>query len=113
LSADDVRELFRLLDWMLQLPEGLEQQFRQDLDRFEEERRMPYVTSVERLARAEGREEGMVDAIAVVLETKFGRAGKRLLPRVRAMRDVEKLRTLTRTLLVADTLDEVKAVLRS
>ncbi|HZU36146.1 MAG TPA: hypothetical protein VFA18_09565, partial [Gemmataceae bacterium] len=30
LSADEVRELFRLLDWVLQLPAGLEQEFRKD-----------------------------------------------------------------------------------
>ncbi len=113
LSADEVRELFRLLDWMLQLPEGLEEQFRQDMERFEEEQRMPYVTSIERLALKKGRAEGMVDTIAVVLEAKFGAAGKRLVPRVRALGDVERLRALTRTLLSAASLDEVKAALRS
>jgi hypothetical protein len=99
------------------LPEGLEQQFRQDLDRFEEERQMPYVTSVERLARAEGREEGreegLVEAVAVTLEAKFGAAGRRLLPRVRALGDLDKLRALTRALASAEALDEVKALLRS
>ncbi|MBI4861547.1 MAG: hypothetical protein HY815_14990, partial [Candidatus Riflebacteria bacterium] len=58
LSAKQVRQLFRLIDWMLQLPEELEQEFRVELDRFEEERKMPYVTSVERLARKEGWQEG-------------------------------------------------------
>jgi hypothetical protein len=116
LSAEQVRQLFGLLDWMLQLPEGLDRQFREEIERFEEERRMPYVTSIERLARAEGREErreeGMVETIAVLLEAKFRAAGKRLVPRVRALRDVDKLRALTRTLASAETVDEVKALLR-
>ena len=60
LDAEAVRKLFRILDWLLTLPKELEQSFRQELDRFEEERRMPYVTSVERLAREEGRQEGVV-----------------------------------------------------
>ena len=57
-SAQQIRQLFRLIDWMLVLPEELEQSFRKEIHRFEEERRMPYVTSVERLARQEGRQEG-------------------------------------------------------
>ena len=116
MGAEQVRQLFGLLDWMLQLPEGLDRQFREEIERFEEERRMPYVTSIERLARAEGREErreeGMVETIAVLLEAKFRAAGKRLVPRVRALRDVDKLRALTRTLASAETVDEVKALLR-
>ena len=33
LSAEQVRQLFGLLDWMLQLPEGLDRQFRQEVER--------------------------------------------------------------------------------
>ncbi|MFO7907350.1 MAG: hypothetical protein R6U98_32175 [Pirellulaceae bacterium] len=49
-NAEEVRELFRLIDWMMHLRADLEQRFRVDLAAFEEQREMPYVTSIERLA---------------------------------------------------------------
>ena len=57
-AAFDVRQLFRVIDWLMELPPQLEIQFRMDIDKIESEHNMPYITSVERLARIEGREEG-------------------------------------------------------
>ncbi len=79
-DKDRIRRLFRFVDWMMDLPPELEQQFKQELFEFEEEKQMPYVTSVERLAREEGRqegreegrEEGLREGIASVLEVRFG-----------------------------------------
>lgn len=62
-SGPQVRELFRLLDWVLALPRDLEYAFKQELARFEEENRMPYVTSVERIARKEGLQEGRQEGL--------------------------------------------------
>jgi predicted transposase YdaD len=58
LSRKDILELYRLIDWLLGLPEGLERDFRQRVATFEASKVMPYVTSIERLAKAEGRIEG-------------------------------------------------------
>jgi hypothetical protein len=43
---------------MMHLRADLEARFRVELSSFEEERRMPYVTSIERLAQAEGQARG-------------------------------------------------------
>ncbi len=58
-AADDVRQLFRVIDWLMELPPKLEIQFRMEIDKIESEHNMPYITSVERLARIEGLEQGL------------------------------------------------------
>jgi hypothetical protein len=52
-SEQQIIGLFRFLDWVLALPGELESEFRREMDRYEEERKMRYVTSVERVAMAE------------------------------------------------------------
>src|SRR5258708_924297 len=75
---------------------------------FEMEKRMPYVTSIERLATEKGREEGreaeltnLLDIISDGLTEKFGAAGKRLAARVRKCRDVARLKGIARSLMTA------------
>ena len=133
LSQGEVHELFRLLDWLVQLPKEFQQTFWQDIHAFEEERRMPYVTSIERMARKEGRKEGrqlgrkegrkegkqegiiegLQMAITALLQTKYGAAGMRLLPKVQTVQEVEQLRALTRAVHGANTLEEVKQLIES
>jgi hypothetical protein len=61
-ARQDIMNLFRFVDWLLVLPEGLEQAFQHDLELYEQERQMPYVTSIERMAAEKGRIEGEVSA---------------------------------------------------
>jgi hypothetical protein len=119
LSPEQVRQLFRLIDWMLALPEELDESFHEEIHRFQEERRMPYITSIERLAmkkgRAEGLQEGHVqglqEGLAVALKAKFGTAGAKLARKVRAVREVEQLRALAKALERAETVDEIRPLL--
>ncbi len=55
-SSDDIRQMFRVIDWMMGLPPALAIQFRAALEQIEEEKKLPYVTSIERLAKEEGQE---------------------------------------------------------
>lgn len=63
LTRAQLLELFRLLDWVLALPAEMEYDFKRDLARFEEEKNMVYVSSVERIARKEGLEAGRAEGI--------------------------------------------------
>jgi len=79
-----ILDLFAILDWMMRLPEALEQQLWQAIETIEGETKMPYVTSVERLAiqrgmqqgleqgleqgRVEGKLEGKTEKAATILE---------------------------------------------
>ncbi len=63
-STKDILALYRLVDWLMWLPDDMTKKFTQDLIAYEEEKKMPYITSAERIGiekgRSEGRDEGMV-----------------------------------------------------
>jgi hypothetical protein len=49
---------------------------------------MPYVTSIERLARC----DGLRDGIEVLLKVRYGDEGLKLMPEIREILEEEKLR---------------------
>jgi Putative transposase, YhgA-like len=67
LDGERVRLLFKFIDWLMDLPEKLEKELRVDLAAFEKERIMPYVSSIERIAREEGKTEGKAEAKVEIL----------------------------------------------
>ena len=88
-SRQDILELFRLIDWMMSLPESIESEFKQEIRNFEEDLQMPYVTSIERLARQEGISEGVLqkgrEDVIEVLEVRFEETSPRIYNPVTAM----------------------------
>ena len=119
----DVRQLFRMIDWLMELQAELQDGFRQKLHKFEEERHMPYITSVERLAKKEGRQQGrregrqegaraeLLGTIRAGLKDKFGGAGVRLMVKVRAIGELPRLRMLARVLIKAESLQAFRDLL--
>jgi hypothetical protein len=106
-GRDDVRKLVRLIDWLVKLPRNLELRIREEVESFEKEKQMPFVTSFERLAKEEGeaigeargeaRGEvrgklmGLKEGIALALRLKFGEAGAVLAEELRLIQDLDLL----------------------
>ena len=59
MSRDTIRDLFRVIDWMMDLPTDIALQFENELLLFEREKQMPYVTSIERHGMERGIEQGL------------------------------------------------------
>src|SRR5262249_38277210 len=99
-DAEDVRQLFPLIDWLMELPPVLDVAFRRELEDYQERRRMRYVTSIERVA--------MLEMMEDLLRRRFGEEGARLVPAIQELNDAEKYLALNRVIATADTLDEVR-----
>jgi hypothetical protein len=70
---------------MMHLRQDLEQRFRVELTEFEEQMKMPYVTSVERLAKAEGRTEGGAGVLVRQLRRVLGPLPEEIEGRIRSL----------------------------
>ncbi len=97
-NGEQVRELFRLIDWMMHLREDLTERFKQELDQLEESLQMPYVTSVERLAKAEGKAEGGATVLLKQLTKLCGPLPEEVQQQIHRL-PIEQLATLGEALL--------------
>jgi len=58
-SKQRIIDLFSVIDWMMRLPEELQNQLWQEIEQFERNCAMPYITSVERIGIEKGIQQGM------------------------------------------------------
>jgi hypothetical protein len=100
----DVRRLFRLIDWLMELPPALDERFWKEVQEYQEERIVPFVTTPERLAI----KKLMLEMLDDSLRAKFGDEGAKLLPEIKALEDADKYRALNIVIAKATTLDEVR-----
>jgi hypothetical protein len=108
-----VLELLRLIDWLVALPIEQERIVEQELEKIEEEERMAYVTSWERIGQDRGRVEGLLAGLAVALELKFGADGVALLPELRQINDPEVLQQVAERIKTATSVDDLRQVYRT
>jgi hypothetical protein len=115
LDADDMRFWLRILDWLLPLPAELARQVRDEIARFEEERKVPYITSFEQIGMEKGMEKGhrkgLLEGAATALDLKFGADGLALLPELEAQADLAVIQKVLAAIKGAQSVDELRRLL--
>jgi len=109
-ERQDVINLFHFIDWVMSLPAELEQEFWQEVSQYQDEQRMPYITSVERIGIQKGMREGLIEGVSVGLRLKFGEEGLSLLPEISEIQDVEQLRAILAALAEVNALSELRSI---
>jgi hypothetical protein len=118
-SGDDIRKLFRFIDWIMDLPDELKKSFWQEFHEYEEEKKMPYITSVERIGiekgleigRQEGRREMLTEAIGIDVETKFPHEADAIMEQVRNIGDNDVLYAAFKAIKRIESPDAFRALL--
>jgi Domain of unknown function (DUF4351) len=111
-SRSDVLNLFKFIDWLMILPEGLKQAFWDELRTYEEERTMPYITSVEQIGIEKGIEKGERSLVLRQLEHKFGELPDLTLQQINVL-SISKLGALGEALLDFAVIDDLQTWLKS
>ena len=99
-------DLYRMIDWMMRLPEGLDRRFRSAVYQLEGRDAMPYITNFERAGLERGRKEGRQELLAAQLARRFGALDAAVAERL-ARASVEQLSAWALNFVDAHSLDEV------
>ena len=116
-QREDIIRLFRFIDWIMRLPEELEESFWQDIRQYEEAKKVEYITSVERIGIKKGMQKGMQqgmqqgilqsarEAVMDILELRFGVVPESMLKRLNEIHDPSILKMLHRKAVKVDSLE--------
>ncbi len=99
--------LFEFIDWIMTLPEELERGLLAEIHKIEREKKMEYITSVQRIGRQEGRQEGVTNLLERLVSKKFNIDRQTLAP-VFAGFTTEQIEELADFFVEARTLEEIR-----
>ncbi len=88
------------------LPPPLSAQFWDEVTEIEEERKVPFITTPERIGREMGRREGILFSIEQVLRTRFGEEAAQALTEIGKLTDEDRLAIVLQSIATANSLEE-------
>ena len=121
-SKEEVFLLYKFIDWLVKLPEELTKRFYEEIKKYEEDKKMAYITTAERMGIKKGIEigiqqgiqqgilQGLREAIELGLKLRFGVEGLKLLPEIEKIKEVERLKVIKEAIEVAKNIEDIRAV---
>ena len=106
-----VIQIFRFLDGVLTLSDEMQEQLIYEEFHREDAKRMPYITSWERIAMRKGMLEGVSEMVLEALEERFGEVPEDMKKAVVAIEDKDELKNLFRQAMRVSRLDEFQLAL--
>lgn len=89
-SREKILQLFDLIDRLMALPPDLDLNFKTELKQFEDDKKMAYITSIERLGIAQTLQKSIVK----IIKTRFQDAPSQLVEQINTIYDHERLNQL-------------------
>lgn len=105
-NKKQISNLYKFIDFVMALPKDLELKYHQVLVEMEEEKRMSYVTTAERIGIEKGKHQGRGVFLYQLLQQKFGSLTSAYLEKIEAA-DADTLLIWGARLLSANNLDEI------
>ncbi|NET55386.1 MAG: transposase [Symploca sp. SIO2E6] len=113
-GREDIVQLFRLIDWFIALPKFEEDRLWQEIQTLEENKKMPYITSVERRGIEKGLQQGLQQGkqqdILQLLEIRFEDVAQELKQIIEKLDDIELLGKLFAQAVTTQSLEEFESV---
>ena len=103
-SKPEILELFRFLDWVLDLPDKETSQFDNFTDEYEDAKKMPYVTSIERIGAARQAQAYVIE----VLRIRFKEVHESLVKAIQAIYESSLLSKLHREAVLGNSLEAIE-----
>ncbi|HEY9702773.1 MAG TPA: hypothetical protein V6C58_10020 [Allocoleopsis sp.] len=93
-NRKEIVDLYKVIDLMMALSEDLQMGFEQKLTNYQEERKMPLLTNIERRALDKGAKENSRQNILDLLENRFGTLPNSLMTSLNKIDDLSRLKQL-------------------
>lgn len=134
-SRKEILNLYRFIDWLMVLPDELSLKFHDKIMEYEEERKMAYITTAEKIGiqkgvkqgiqqgveqgiqqgvkqgLRQGLRQGLLEAISLGLELKFGEEGLGLYRRISQIDSPEKLEDIKKAIRTAGSCKEIEELI--
>ena len=106
MNTEQIRQLFLLIDWMMELPGPVEIEFWKEVENYKKDKEMTFISTPERF----GLQRGLSQGIEGMLRLKFGEPGLRLMPEIREIKESEKLEAILNSIETAASPEDLRRI---